>query len=240
MTITGKTNDGEPFTCATFVGPQGQILLFQTLYTPKGCLAGVLDIDPMDTGALNADVLEGNASLTHPANTKRIYPGGFITQALTAFGARYTPPVAPALVLGMAVGDKASATFSGGGLGSASINPNLTSFDILAGNKPSPATALSLGNPGSVKFVTFNATTGVFTGTFLLTDTETRAAFAGKTLSRTATFSGILTRDALGDPVGVGHFLLPEMPHDAAPPSTPATTPTTSAMLSGGILLKKK
>ncbi|GEP41736.1 choice-of-anchor D domain-containing protein [Brevifollis gellanilyticus] len=240
--VAGKTCDGENFTCGTFVGPQGQILIFQTLHTPKGSLCGTLDIDPTDTGMLNDDVLEGSVSWSRPANTKsRVSPAGFGPVDLTAFGGRYTPPVAPALVLGLTVNvDKAMITFEDGGLAGASINPNVAAFDILAGNKPSLPASLSLGNPGSVKITKLDAKTGLFTGSFVLNDTELRTgpAFNGKMLSRTASFSGILTTDNMG-PVGVGHFLLPEMPHDAMPP-LPATTPTTGTMLSGSVTLEKK
>lgn len=240
--VAGKTGDGEAFACSTFVGPQGQILIFQTLHTPKGSLCGTLDIDPTDTGILNDDVLEGSVSWSRPANAKsRVSPAGFGPVDLTAFGGRYTPPTAPALVLGLTVNvDKAMITFEDGGLAGASINPNVAAFDILAGNKPSLPASLSLGNPGSVKITKLDAKTGLFTGSFVLNDTELRTgpAFNGKMLSRTASFSGILTTDSMG-PVGVGHFLLPEMPHDAMPP-LPATTPTTSTMLSGSVMLEKK
>ncbi|GEP46085.1 choice-of-anchor D domain-containing protein [Brevifollis gellanilyticus] len=239
ITLAGKTPDGEGFTCATFVGPHGQIGVFKTLLTPTGSLLGVLDIDPADTGTLSADTLEGTVTWQRPANAKsRVYPAGFNALNLTAFGGRYTVPAAPALILGMALGDKALITFSDAGLGDASINPDVPAFDILAGNTPSLPPALSAGNPGSVKITKLDAKTGLFTGTFVLNDTELRASQAGQMLKRTGEFSGILTQDSMG-PVGVGHFLLPEMPVDAAPP-LPATTPTTSAKLSGSVILEKK
>jgi len=241
VTLAGKTPDGEGYTCVTFVGPRGQIAVFKTLLTPVGSLLGTLDIDPADTGALTADVLEGSATWLRPANAKsRIYPAGFSPIDLTAFGGKHTPPTAPALVLGMSLGDKAMITFRDGGLTGASINPDVPAFDILAGNKPSLPALLSAGNPGSMKITKLDAKTGLFTGTFELNDTELRTgpAFAGKMLKRTGEFSGILTQDSMG-PVGVGHFLLPEMPVDAMPP-LPATTPTTTAKLSGSVILEKK
>ena len=239
VTLTGKTPDGEGYTCATFVGPHGQIGVFKALLTPTGSLLGTLDIDPLDTGALNADVLEGGATWLRPANAKsRIYPKGFEALDLTAFGSKYTPPTAPALILGMTLGDKAVITFRDAGVGDASINPDVPEFDILVGNKPSLPKVLTSGNPGSVKITKLDARTGLFTGTFELNDVEVRVSQAGKMLKRIAEFSGILTQDSMG-PVGVGHFLLPEMPADAMPP-LPATTPTTTAKLSGSVILEKK
>lgn len=241
VTLAGKTNDGVSYTCATFVGPNGQLILFSTLLTPAGSLHGILDIDTDNDGAFLEETLEGSATLLRRANAKsRVYPKGFGPTDLNAFGSKYTPPVAPALVLNMALGDKAGISFSDGGLLTASINPNVLSFDLLAGNKPLLPASLSPANPGSVKITKLDAKTGLFTGTFVLNDVEQRTgpAFAGKMLKRTATFSGILTRAPIVGDVGVGHFLLPEMPQDAAPPK-PATTPTTTPIQSGSVLLYK-
>jgi hypothetical protein len=108
-------------------------------------------------------------------------------------------------------------------------------FNILAGNKVSLVGAV---NPASVKLA-LSATTGIFSGSFVLEDTELRTGtFTGKKLKRTASFAGILTHDG-AVPAGLGHFLLQEMPKDAAPPA-PATTPATSAKLSGSVRLERK
>jgi hypothetical protein len=242
LTLAGKTGDGESYTCATFAGPQGQILLFQTLVS-KGSLLGELDIDLLDSGNLDSNVLGGTASWLRPANTKsRTYPSGYGPETITAVGALFTPPVAPALILGMTVGvDKAQLLFTAGGLPS-DIDPDVDEFDILAGNKAKLPALLSAGNPGSVKLTSLSATTGLFGGSFIVEDDDLRAAFAGKKFKRTATFSGILTHDGVS-PIGAGHFLLPELPQDAdlgAMPPVTATTPTTSAILSGAVLLEKK
>lgn len=47
LSVSGKTADGESFTTATFVGPTGQVLVYQTLYTttPKGSLGGYMIIN---------------------------------------------------------------------------------------------------------------------------------------------------------------------------------------------------
>jgi hypothetical protein len=156
---------------------------------------------------------------------------------LTVVGAKFSSPLAPALILGMAFGDKAQLSFAEGGLISASINPNVAAFDILAKNVAKLPIALSAENPGSVKLTGLSATTGLFTGTFVLEDTELRTtpAFAGKKLKRTGNFAGILTQNG-SSRIGAGHFLLPELPRD----TNPATTPTTSQILSGSVLMQKK
>lgn len=245
VNITGKTGDGTSFTHSTFVGPVGQIGIFKTLHTPLGSLLGTLDIDPGDSGFIDQGALEGSLSWSRPANAKSRYsPEGFGPITLTAFGGWHRlPDFAPGHVLNMLLDDKAMLTFAEGGLATASINPDVPAFDLLLGNKPSLPAPLSAGNPGSVKITSLNAKAGTFTGTFILEDTELRTgpAFAGKKLKRTAEFSGVFTQDSMGL-VGVGHFLLPEMPVDAviSDPPIPATTPTTTEILSGNLIMEKK
>ncbi len=234
LTVTGKTPEGDTFTTTGFAGPHGQVLVYQTLYATNGALVGLLDIDPLNTGVLT-DSLTGDLVWSRPADpTSRYSPNGFSKVALTAYGARYTAPVAPALILGMTVIDKAMIEFSGGGISTASINPNITGFDIIAGNKAMPPAVLSAGNPGSVKFLTLNAATGEFSGTFTLSDNELRtsAAFVGKKFPRIVPFNGLLTQDDMG-PVGAGYFLLPELPTDT-------TLPTKTVIRSGYVQFQKK
>jgi|JI6StandDraft_1071083.scaffolds.fasta_scaffold00500_7 hypothetical protein len=245
LTTAGKLADGEGYTNATYAGPHGQILLFQVLTTTKGSILGTLDIDATNDGLLDDDGLTGTVSWSRPLNAKsRVYPAGFGPVDLTAVGARFTPPVAPDLVLDLIVGvDKAKLNFADGGLAGSVIDPNVDEFDIIKGNKPVLPPLLSTGNPGSVKITALSATTGFFTGTFVVEDDEIRTGtFTGKKIKRTATFNGILTHDGTAK-IGAGHFLLAELPHDADPGALPpikATTPTTSLMLSGSVLLEKK
>lgn len=236
LTLAGRAGDGEAYTCASFVGALGEIALYQALYTPKGSLLGILDIDLLDTGSLASDVLGGSVEWFRPPNNKsRTYAGGIALVAVNAIGAAYLPPVAPARVLGMTDADRATLLFDEGGLAGAATNPDVAEFEILAGNKAK----FSSGNPAGAT-LTLTTATGQISGGFKLSDNELRTgpAFAGKKLPRTASFTGVITHDGV-KPVGAGHFLLPEMPVDAAPP-LPATTPATTAILSGSVLLQKK
>jgi hypothetical protein len=239
LTVAGKTGDGESFTCGTFLGPQAQVLLFGSLLS-KGSLLGQLDVD------FATDIVSGAVSWMRPPNSaSRAYPLGYGPLDLIAVGGRFTLPTGTALVLGLTVGvDKAQLLFDAGGLNSASIDPDVFEFDILAKNAAKLPTALTPGNPGSVKITTLSPTTGLFSGTFVLEDAELRTgtAFAGKKLKRTGNFAGILTQVS-GSPVGAGHFLLPELPRDAntgVTPPIPATTPSNSQILSGSVLMQKK
>ncbi len=243
LTITGKVADGEGYTCSTFAGPLGEILLYQTLYVPTGSLLGKLDIDLADTGNLSSNILGGTVSWRrplNPLNSAIVYKAGFGPVALTAVGALFAPPGAT-LLFGLVTPDvdKARFVFADGGLGSSVINPNV-SFDIGALNKIKIPTTL-LANPSQVKLTTLSLTTGLFSGSFTLQDNDPRAAFAGKKVPRSALFNGILTNDGVRQ-IGAGHFLLPELPSDGDPlalPPIPATTPTTSQKLSGSVLIEK-
>lgn len=240
LNVTGKTGDGESYTCATFAGPQGQVLIFGTLLS-KGSLVGRINID------MATDIISGTSTVSWirpPTATSRTYPLGYGPVDISAVGSKFTAPTAPALILGMALGDKARLLFDSGGLSSASTDPDVAAFDILTKNVAKLPLALSAENPGSVKMTGPSASTGLFTGTFVLEDTELRTtpAFSGKKLKRTGNFAGILTHDGVS-PIGTGHFLLPELPRDAnngAAPPIPATTTSTSQILSGSVLLERK
>jgi uncharacterized protein YkwD len=236
LTLAGRAGDGEVCTCASLVGPLGEIAFYQALYTPKGSLLGVLDIDLLDTGSLASDVLGGAVEWFRPPNNKsRTYAGGIALVTVNAIGAAYLPPVAPARVLGMTDAARARLLFDEGGLAGAATNPDVNEFEILAGNKAK----FSSGNPAGAT-LTITTATGLISGGFKLSDDELRTgtAFVGRKLPRTASFTGVITHDGV-KPLGAGHFLLPEMPVDAAPP-LPATTPATTAILSGSVLLEKK
>ena len=109
-------------------------------------------------------------------------------------------------------------------------------FDVGAGNKIKIPT-----NPHSLKISKFSTSTGIFSGSFSVEDNDPRAAFAGKKVKRSGTLTDILTQDG-NRQIGLGHFLLPELPRDANPAAVPpitATTPKTSAKVSGAVLMEK-
>ena len=112
--IVGRTGDGESFTSACPVGPNGQMFLFRTLYTTKirGSILGDLRIetspDPIDND------VSGSLTWVRPPNpakvtskVSRLYRSGFGTDQiamgvtpttitapvpLVAFGGRYIAP----------------------------------------------------------------------------------------------------------------------------------------------------
>lgn len=238
LNIAGVTADGTSYTCATFAGPLGEVLLYQAIYSPKGSLYGVLDLDQTNAGNLNSDLITGQAAWYRPSNpfkTALVYKKGFGPVTITASGARYIAPSNSKLMLGIVTPDvdKARLVFTGGALVTDSPDRQ---FDVGAGNKikiPS--------NPHSLKISKFSTSTGIFSGSFSVEDNDPRAAFAGKKIKRSATFTGILTQDGSRQ-IGRGHFMLPELPRDANPAAVPpltATTPKTSAKISGAVLMEK-
>lgn len=238
LTITGLTADGTSYTCGTFAGPLGEVLLYQAIYTPKGSLCGVLDLDQADSGNLNSNLLTGSALWYRPSNpskTALVYKAGFGPATITASGALYIPPTNSAMMLGIVTPDvdKARLIFTGDALDVASPN---VEFDVGVGNKIKIPKTL-----GAPKIIKFSTSTGIFTGAFEVEDNDPRAAFAGKKVKRGGTFSGILTQHD-DRQIGTGHFMLPELPRDANPAAEPpitATTPKTSAKVSGAVLMEK-
>ncbi len=238
LTIKGVTADGTSFTCGTFAGPLGEVLLYQAIYSPKGSLCGLLDLDEADAGHLNSNLLSGSVLWRRPGSSSKsalVYKAGFGPATLTASGARYTPPTNEAMMLGIVTPDvdKARLVFTSGALAVASPD---VEFVIGTGNKikiPS--------NPRSVKITKFSTSTGIFTGSFLVEDDDPRISYAGKKVTRSGSFSGILTQDGLRQ-IGTGYFMLSALPRDAdlaAQPPITATTPKTSAKLSGLLLMEK-
>lgn len=234
LTLAGKLADGENITGGAFVGPSGQILIFQTMYiTPlKGSLLGRLLLQQNIPNDTTDNRIIAQLSWNRPANAAtnaRLYQAGFgLAEAvpLEAAGGFYTPSP---LALGLSSGtDNAQLDFTDGGIAGVANHPDVT-LSIQTGNK---ATA-SAPNPAGTKLL-LTATTGALSGTFTLSDNDPRASFAGKKVTRAVTYQGIIINDGL-QTFGVGYFLLPRLPNDAPG----ATTPTSSAILSGQVEFKK-
>lgn len=233
LTFAGKLADGEGITGGTFVGPTGQIFMFQTLYTTtlKGSLLGRLVIDDKATPAVTDNTITGDADWSRPANlavSNRLYRDGFDPIDLMVVGGQFTPP---ALLLGLTDGtDNATLTFEQGGIAAADRNPN-SDVSVKTGNKVS----ISGANTALVK-LTPTPATGLFSGSFELKDENpTTALVNADELKRTPTFQGLIV-PIEGQLTGVGYFLLDQIPSS----TPPATTATTSPRLSGGAYFEAK
>jgi hypothetical protein len=119
--VMGRASDGEAIITAAFIGPHGQLLIFDSIYstTQKGSLlSSNLDVTtPTNNLSIvpgvtnNVNRIQGQLTWNRPANTAttaRLYKNGFgfgpNTAAstpdvpepvmLTSFGGRYNPPLA--------------------------------------------------------------------------------------------------------------------------------------------------
>lgn len=251
LTVTGKTADGEGITCATYVGASGEVLVFQTLYTTptKGSLLGQLTIDPGANDASATDnLITGDLDWVRPPNTTaaaRTYEKGFgfattvdvpSPVPLEATGGSYGPLAATDLILDLTstTGPNAGLTFTEAGiddpLTKPDFNPNVV-FNIGVKNKVTMP-PFGVNNPGTTKFSVTPAT-GVFSGSFVLKDSNPRG---GAAVTRTVNYLGLIVKDG-GIYRGHGYFLLPKLPQaDPVPPGTPIT-PTTTDILSGKVVL---
>lgn len=239
LTFVGRTADGDKITGASFVGVGGKVAVFQTMYTPlKGSLLGDLTIDPVDTEDLTDNTLTGDVEWVRPADPKsktRTYVAGFGMTGtpvadpvpLEATGSIYVKPVGTALTLALPAPTTVDLDFRYGGLLEADAIARLdASVSVAASHKitqPTPATT------GQTKLASIAGATGLFTGSFALTDADLRPNFT-KPLIRKVTFQGIMVKDHLGDKFGAGFFLLPEQPEGTE-------TPTTVPILGGEIEL---
>jgi len=220
-------------TLSGIVDESGGVPVFTLLYARTGSLLGTLNIGA--SAVLNASSLSW---FKHTQTvTTRSYKSGFGPLALETIGRPYVIPPVNGIAMGITGGaGNAQLLFRDGGAPDPAARLDWTEFEIQKG---SPAKILPpASNPGVVKLTvtpgsgtTFTAgTTGSFTGSFKLTDSDTSIT-PNKPLSRTATFTGMIVDDGTGQK-GYGFFNLAEMPT-----ASPKTTATTTKLLSGSVEL---
>jgi|GEM_PF-777273 len=211
-TVSGHTSDGNTFTTGAVLGPNGEVLVCQLLYTNKGSLMGSLAIASNATHSISG-ALDWQKNAISTARDYKPFAVGAI-----AYGGLYTATL-PVLGLPVQVLDNARLTFDYGGLVGSATNPN-TTLHISALN----AVVLPQPNPGKITAITLTSSTtgGTFSGKFTLTD--------GAVL-RTVSFQGQLV-SPLGK--GYGYFLLPQL---ADPLAVPPITSANSPILSGKVVL---
>lgn len=258
LKIAGRMPDGEAVTVATHLGPNGEIGLFQPMYKalkPGGSLVGTLQIDDAGTPTSDDNTLTGDhLTWVRPAAVKatdRLYRAGFGVAGapveepvpLVAVGGRYLlPNVANnRVVLDMPAApspqtNNARIRFSDAG---DLENPALTRFnpdlEFSIGPKgkvtvPKPRLApLPMVNPAATK-VAANAKTGLVSGAFTLNDRTPLGYSPLSQVKRGVKFQGMIIRDN-GEWVGVGYFLLPQLPQVGPPYTTTKSSPILSGLL---------
>ncbi|MES2596276.1 MAG: autotransporter-associated beta strand repeat-containing protein [Verrucomicrobiota bacterium] len=233
LTVAGKTPEGETLTCAAVLGPTGQVLIYQTLFTPiKGTLLGVPVINPLLLTTTDDNTFGGDLSIFRPrveTGAGRVYKKGYGPVDFAISGGRYVAPAKNVRILGLTDQlDDVQLIFTQGGAGVPAPGPN-AEFSISTLNK---ATLISASNPRGTALPTLTPGTGAFSGKFNHDDPSPRD---GKLVKRPVTFQGMMVKEGAGY-VGVGYFLMDKLPENGPP----ATTPTTSPKLSGHVLLQPK
>ncbi len=223
MTVAGRLADGGSFTTGGFIGKQGQVLIYQSLYANKGSLAGVLTLTPHDAPGA-AGNLTGTPRWLKPApavgSRDTIYKEGFGPIALSAQGAAYPVPAPGDVVMGLPdnTSDNAQLTFSKGGL-----DTEIAEFDLTL-KLYNPGSALVNkadipAHPNMVKMPVLDAAKGLFSGEFTLPG-------ATPAQNRKVPYQGQIVKLPAGAIQGHGFFLLPE------------STATTAKKHSGNVLLQ--
>ncbi len=226
LNIAGSTSDGESITSASFVGPDGEIMFFQSLYktVAKGSILAEGQIDD----SLAGNPLGGEGTWSRPENpssTHRRYKDGFGPVDVIIAGGLYAPG---ANLLGATAADL---NFEEGGIELASRNPN-RSFSVASGSTlPVPSSS----TPALTVFKGVNLATGAFNGSASLADDDptTPGVVKADEYKRTLSFKGLVVPIG-GELVGYGFFVIPQIP-TLAPPTTTSTSPE----LSGSVLFEK-
>jgi sugar lactone lactonase YvrE len=244
ITSTGTVNwvglmaDGTPTTCSTILGGSiytgiNYIPLHFMLYGNTGSAQGWQDFSlyyptvaghQPKTTTFDSSIGGSLDWMKIPQGAGRSYAWGIPLHVLNSIGERNIPPPSGQVVLGFSpTSPNALAIFSHGGL-----SPNFSqALTITTSNTVSPSGA----NPNQVKFTAFSSTTSKFTGNFTLVDTNPIPNATPGSISRNAVFNGVLLRRL---DRGLGHFNLPQLPSEGPP----ATTPTTSPILSGQVRIE--
>lgn len=247
LTVAGRLADGTAFTTATFAGPNGEVLVFRTLYAAnaRGSVIGEFKInDGAHISSPDDNTLQGSLSWWRPVTpgtTARLYRAGFGPLDLTAVGGRYLPPLPTAAnprVMGLdatvpgvanAVVELTEARIEADKPLMTAPQPNTAEFRVDERNK-----ALATDPANNLRAVTLsiNAKTGAFTGRFSLRDVHPFSGGKPDPIIRTVTFQGLIVTGGAG-PLGVGYYLLPQRP------ATVMEKATATPILSGRVVFDR-
>lgn len=221
QSLTGKLPDGSGVTQAGFVGPEGQLTLFNLLYAKRGSLVGPMQITSGSSVANNTlgATLSWFKPSPLPKSTDTVYQAGFGPLNVTVEGSPYAAPAKGQRVIGLGT----------------SPNPNAKLDFTLGGLAPEFAQLLYISNPSATgltnkgtltlpltnasKLTKLDAAKGRFTGSFVING-------ATKALNRPALFEGLIVKIG-ATTQGYGFFLLP----------TVTAKISTSPKLSGRVVL---
>ncbi|HCN27363.1 MAG TPA: hypothetical protein DIT64_00935 [Verrucomicrobiales bacterium] len=208
--VAGKLADGSAYTCSTFVGQQGEVLLYAGLYKNRGSLAGALEISGGLIGALQDLEPDWFKDEPLPNSKDRNYKAGFGPDRVEVNGGIYAPPAPGGLLMGLDAGQNnaallfsaASLTHSEGEAPDVLVtlaNPSATGI-VNNASVPKAGTAENEGKV-SIKLV---SKTGLFSGKLTVPSAIGAAP-------RTVSYTGMIVNRP-GASAGHGCFLLAKEP----------------------------
>ena len=212
--VVGKLADGTALRTSTFIGPEGQIGIFQSLYRSSyGSLLGVANLAanaPPETASLTGSLTWSCNSTQLP---RRLFQSGFGPLNLTINGGLYVAPVAPGIVMALTPGEleQFTALFYADTNYWQSWRADI-SLPVTIDTRSRMVPLAPESNPAKVT-LTFVPKTGTFSGTFQLVAPNPFAT--DQSLTRNIRYYGLIARDADGKLRGRGWFLLPELPFSA-------------------------
>ncbi len=225
----GVLADKTAFTTAAFLGPQGQFLVFAPLYKGKGSFLASHKISAAGGPVVDYALPAATSWLRkdQAPTVSYSYPSGFGPITLAVNGMRYDTTTVGNNVIGSDTATEDTAlAFVDGGLGAASINPNVN-LTLSSANKATFGAA----NPGKVTLSVDNKL-GTFKGTFTLADDIDPGPALVSVPRKAVPFSGVIIRNPAGKGSGFGFFALSSLP--VLPVKTTAKTP----IYSGSVELK--
>jgi hypothetical protein len=216
VSVTGRAGDGTAFTGSYTLWNNGKLPLYSLLYSNKGYLTGF----PLIEASIPTEDNWVHGTLdwrkTGPASsTDRLYSSGFGVIGLTLDGSVWVKPTTGTMLFGLPnQAGNARVEFSHAGIEDVAQAASVSqTFQISSTHTTKFATATT-GNPCLVS-MTLNTTTGLFSGSFKLTDLKPGSTTVK--VPRMVSYSGILMKHLQE---GYGWFQLPGLSATSTPEPT--------------------
>ena len=220
VTGSGRTAEGISYTFGSGLWPNGEVPQFVLIDSNKGSITALPAISLGASVADNRVVGWVDEIKNGPITaTDRTYASGIPYLRRNVDGAPWIKPTAALpIVMGLAdAAGNASITFTKGGIETAAQFASLAQTFRITKTNTATMSSAAAGNPSNV-LMTIAPTTGLFSGSFTLTDTV-----AGKPAPRIVNYFGIMLSHRNR---GYGYFTLPGL--------TPSTA--TSPILGGRVV----
>ena len=204
LVITGKLADGSAITTSTFVGPVGDVVLYQALYSNHGSCLGAMTIGT-GSAAPAYNTVAGTLTWSKPASPAAakdtVYAAGFPLLSLDVAGGAFFPPAKGGLLVATVnQADNAQLDLGTAGADTPS-SPFLRISNPNATSGTTNVATFSATNPDHAAMPVLTFGTGLFSGSFSLAGTPARPApFFGQIVPISGAYQGY------------GYYLLPSVP----------------------------